>query len=501
MLFTSLQFALFLFVVLLLLRVVAQQGSRANVLLLIASLTFYTLWNPAYLPLLLADIGVNWLLVRRIAASQGAARRTFLLASIVFTLGLLVWFKYAAFLVESALPILGQLSLALPVPDVLLPLGISFYSFQIVALAVDTYRNDTSRNDTVLRNDTILDEGPANVGRERDASAQATPGLFQYALYISFFPQLIAGPILRGRDLLPQLRAGRQPSPARARRGIWLLASGLSKKVILADFLLAPFADEVFGAPGIGNASFHWIALYAFAFQIYFDFSGYTDMARGTALLIGYELPENFHEPFLSRSPQEFWQRWHMTLSRWLSLYLFIPASRALLRRGGARWGAAGIAQLLTMTVCGLWHGAGWNFVVWGALQGVLLVAWRFPRRPGAAPLAWSDLPSLLLFFQIFCVTLVFFRSPDLASAVVYLEALFVPGELPGWPRLAALAVALSAGLHVAERAIRTRSAELQAWCAARPGRAYLEAAVCGLIAGAAVMVSGAGGEFIYFQF
>ena len=477
MLFTTFPFALFLLAVLLLLRLVARRGDRANALLLAASLTFYTLWIPAYLPLLLADVGVNWLLLRRIAASEPgrAPRRLFLLLSIAFTVGLLVYFKYAAFLVESSLPVLRQLSLEIPVPAILLPLGISFYSFQIVSMAIDTYRED----------------------------APAPPGLFHYALYVTFFPQLIAGPILRAKELLPQLLAGRQPSPDRRRRGIWLLTSGIAKKVIFADFLLAPFADQVFGAPGVANARFHWVALYAFAFQIYFDFSGYTDMARGVALLIGYELPENFREPFLSRSPQEFWQRWHITLSRWLRLYLFTPISHALMRRGGPRWDAPAVpvAQLVTMTVCGLWHGAGWNFVLWGVLQGVLLAAWRLPRRPSGAPIVARDVPAMLLLFHLFCCTLVFFRSPDLATAGAYFMALFVPGDLPGWPRLASLAVGLAVGLHVAERALRTRSAELQAWFAARPARAYLEAVAFGLLAGIAIMVSGAGGEFIYFQF
>jgi D-alanyl-lipoteichoic acid acyltransferase DltB (MBOAT superfamily) len=247
------------------------------------------------------------------------------------------------------------------------------------------------------------------------------------------------------------------------------------------------------------------VGVYAFAFQIYFDFSGYTDIARGVALLIGYELPENFHEPYLSRSPQEFWQRWHMTLSRWLGLYLFVPVSRALFRRAPSRPRLIGaIAQLVTMSICGLWHGAGWHFVLWGVLQAVLLIVWPSRRRGGRghqAPLRWSDLPSILLFFNVFCVTLVLFRAPDLAAAVEYLQALFRPGELPGFPRLAALAVATAAALHIAERILRTRAAEIQAWFAERPSRALLEATGFGLLVGAAILASGAGGEFIYFQF
>jgi alginate O-acetyltransferase complex protein AlgI len=478
MLFITFQFAIFLLALLLVLRLLRGRRAVGNGVLLAASLAFYTLWIPAYLPLLLADIGVNYALLRAMTAyAPGSTRRrTILTASITFTIGLLAFFKYAAFMVETALPALQTASLEIPVPDILLPLGISFYSFQIVSFAVDSYRED----------------GPP------------VPGLADYALYIAFFPQLIAGPILRGKELLPQIAAGMDRTPERTRRGLWLLASGIGKKVLLADFLLAPFADEVFGAPGVGNARFHWVGVYAFAFQIYFDFSGYTDMARGIGLLFGYELPENFHEPYLSRSPQEFWQRWHMTLSRWLSLYLFVPISRGLLRRTRGRQGRLLMAftQLVTMALCGLWHGAGWHFVVWGVLQGVLLVAWPARRRRRDPDrITGSDLPSILLFFHLFCVTLVFFRAPDATAALSYIESLFVPGELPGWPRLAALAVALSATLHVIERWLRPRAAELQSWFAARPSRAVIEAVAFGVLAGAAIMVSGAGGEFIYFQF
>ena len=226
-------------------------------------------------------------------------------------------------------------------------------------------------------------------------------------------------------------------------------------------------------------------------------------MARGIALLLGFELPENFHEPYLSRSPQEFWQRWHMTLSRWLRLYLFTPIARALMRRGGSRLDriALLVAQLVTMTLCGLWHGAGWNFVLWGALQGVLLVAWRRPKRSQTDRVRAADAPAIHLFYTLFCLTLVFFRCPDLTTALGFLEGLFVPGDLAGWPRLATASVLVCAALHFVERWARPQSASLQGWFAARPGAAYLEAAAFGLLTGIAIMVAGAGGEFIYFQF
>jgi len=478
MLFTTSQFALFFVLLLLLLRLVPA-GAR-NPLLLFASLVFYTLWIPSYLPLLLVDAGVNYVLLRAMlgAAPGSPRRRAFFVLAVVFTLSLLVYFKYAVFLVETAAPLLRGLALDVPVPDILLPLGISFYTFQIISLSADLYGGDEGED------------------------ALPLGGFGRYLLFVSFFPQLIAGPILRGREFLPQLARGAQRTPERSRRGRWLIASGVAKKVLVADFLLAPFVESVFSMPGVGNASFHWVALYAFSFQLYFDFSGYTDIARGLALMIGYELPENFREPFLSRSPQEFWLRWHMTLSRWLRLYLFTPIAHALMLRGGPRWDgpAVPVAQLLTMAVCGLWHGAGWTFVLWGVLQGVLLVGWRLPRTPDAERLAWRDVPAILLFYHLFCLTLVIFRCPDLGKAGAFFAGLAGNG-LAGWPVLEASVVAACVLLHVAERFVRPRVGPLQAALAERGWGIYAEATAFGVLAGAVVLAAGAGGEFIYFQF
>ena len=253
MLFNSFSFLIFFAVFGLAYRLAPR---RARIpLLLAASLLFYSLWIPVYLLLLLLEIGVNWWLLRAIA--RGPRPRVALAASIVFTLSLLGYFKYAAFLVAGASPLLERLLGAHPVlSEILLPLGISFYSFNILALAIDTAR-----------------------GREGEP-----PSLPHYALFIAFFPHLIAGPILRGRDFLPQLAQGERMTPERTRRGLWLIASGIGKKMILGDFVLAPFVADVFASPGVANAPVHWLALYSFAFQIYFDFSGYTDMARGLAL-------------------------------------------------------------------------------------------------------------------------------------------------------------------------------------------------------------------------
>jgi len=468
MLFNTLQFALFLVVVVALFRSLPR--SARNPFLLGASLLFYALWVPSYLLLLIVDVVVNYALLRGIARS--AYRKLCLVVSVVFTLGLLAYFKYAAFLVEAMAPGLRwSFGLEVPAPDILLPLGISFYSFQIIALAVDTYRGHAERVESLAR----------------------------YALFVSFFPQLLAGPILRGSQLLPQLARGAQPSSERTHRGLWLLASGVGKKVIVADFLLAPYVDSVFDAPGIASAPFHLIAAFSFAFQIYFDFSGYTDMARGMALLLGFELPFNFTEPYLARNPQEFWRRWHITLSTWLSHYVYMPLGSS--RRGEAR---RSLDIVFTMLLAGLWHGAGWHFLVWGGMQGILLVAHRLfggRRTEYHAPVRLRDAPRIFAFVSVYSLTLIFFRASDLSSALTFAGGLIPGGDHAGWPLFQTLILLLCFGSHVVERWLRTHGAEIYDWLAAHPWTAFLEAAAFGTLLGLAILVYGAGGEFIYFQF
>jgi len=467
MLFNTLQFAIFFCAVLAVFRCVPR--SARTMWLLGASLLFYLLWYPMYLLLLLLDIGVNYLLVRALASSRRP--RLVLATSVSFTLGLLAYFKYAAFFVESAAPLLAAgFGWSPPVPEIVLPLGISFYSFQIIGLAIDTYRG----------------HGPP------------VPNLGRYALFVSFFPQLIAGPILRGDELLPQIESGGTITPERTRRGIWLIASGLTKKVIFADFLLAPFVDEVFAVPGVGSAPFHWAAAYSFAFQIYFDFSGYTDMARGLACLLGYELPLNFREPYLSRNPAEFWHRWHVTLSRWLRDYLYIPLGG---NRGGPIRTYVNLA--LTMLLGGLWHGAAWNFVVWGGLHGVMLACHRRFRRTDAetAPLRPGDVPRIFLMFHAATLLFVFFRASTFPGALTFIEALVAGGKHHGWPVLQMLVLLVCANLHWLERAARLHIVAVRERLATTWWGIALEGCALGSVVGLAVAVGGAGGEFIYFQF
>jgi alginate O-acetyltransferase complex protein AlgI len=468
MLFNSLQFALFLLAVLVLHRSLPR--AWRNPLLLGASLLFYTLWIPAYLLLLLVDIGVNYALLR--AMLRSARPRIYLVGAVIFTLGLLGSFKYAALAVETAAPLLrAGFGFTPPVPEIFLPLGISFYSFQILALTIDSYRGDI--------------EPPRSLAR--------------YALFVSFFPQLIAGPILRGFQFLPQLERGGRPNRERTRRGLWLLSSGIAKKVILADFLLSGFVNDVFSAPGVGSIPVHLVAAWSFSFQIYFDFSGYTDMARGIALLLGFELPFNFLEPYLARNPAEFWRRWHITLSRWLGDYLYIPLGGN--RRGSLRtYGNL----LLTMLLGGLWHGAAWNFVIWGGLHGILLVIHRrFGKRSGDidAPFSPADVLRICLLFNVVSLIWIFFRAPSFDLAWTFLTALVTGGQMTGWPLVQTAVVALCMLLHIAERVVRLHLDEIQGFFARPWWGPALEGLAMGSLVGLAIAASDVGAEFIYFQF
>ncbi len=464
MLFNSLQFAVFFLCVLALHR--AAPPARRNGLLLGASLFFYFCWIPAYLVLLIAEASINYVLLRRMAASRRPG--VWLTASVVTSLGVLAAFKYGVFFALDVAPLLG---LSLPVPDLILPLGISFYTFQMIALATDTYRGRIEA-----------------VAHYRD-----------YLLFVVFFPQLVAGPIVRGSELLPQIRQGGETNRERSRRGAWLLGAGAFKKIVLGDFLLGPFVDFAFDNPAGAAAPIRLLGLYSFAFQIYFDFSGYTDMARGIALLLGFELPRNFLEPYLSRNPSEFWRRWHITLSRWLRDYLYIPL-------GGNREGQARLFAnlLITMTLGGLWHGAGWNFVIWGMLHGVLLVGHRLivgpPSSLPAREAAPRDALRVLALFHSVGLLWVFFRCATPHDAMDYLGTLFTGDYTTGWPIAQVLIVMLCAGLQVLERFARKRGPALRARLETRPGGA-IEGAVFGVILALAFWLGGAGEAFIYFQF
>jgi D-alanyl-lipoteichoic acid acyltransferase DltB (MBOAT superfamily) len=355
MLFNSFTFVLFLAVVLPLYYLLSHRGQ--NRLLVVASCVFYGAWSWWFLALLLFSIFIDYSLAHAIHASADDRRRKFLVTvSCVLNLGALAFFKYANFLVGNVTGLLDLLHL--PVPPVylhiLLPIGISFYTFHSLSYIIDIYRR------VLIPLHSFTD----------------------YALYVLYFPQLVAGPIARAHDLIPQLHNPRVVTRDHLVQGCWLILWGFFKKLVIADNL-AVVADQIFAStPDSGVTCL--IGVYAFALQIYGDFSGYTDIARGLGKLMGINLAFNFNLPYLARNPADFWHRWHISLSTWLRDYLYIPL-------GGNRGGPVktGRNLLLTMLLGGLWHGAAWHYVAWGGYHGLFLIAHRLvSRRPGspAAP-------------------------------------------------------------------------------------------------------------------
>ena len=359
--------------------------------LALASLFFYGYWNPTYLPLLLISVAVNFGVGRLIAVSDAPApRRALLIAGLAFDLILLGYYKYAGFLVETMNVGLG---LGLPVPEIYLPLGISFFTFTQIAFLVDVYQRKASEYRAV-----------------------------HYLLFVTFFPHLIAGPILHHKEIMPQFARRRtyRLSAGNFAVGLSIFCIGLAKKTAVADGL-APFANHVFDAarqgvtPGLVEA---WTGALAYTLQLYFDFSGYSDMAIGLARILGIKMPLNFLSPYKAADIIDFWRRWHMTLSRFLRDYLYIPLGGS--RRGKAR---RYLNLMITMALGGLWHGAGWTFAAWGTLHGLYLVAnhaWRALReRLGirARSTVWTRTLARAITFLAVVAGWVVFRADTLASA------------------------------------------------------------------------------------
>jgi alginate O-acetyltransferase complex protein AlgI len=345
--FSSLRFFLFLALILALLAFPLGLR-RKKMLLCAASCLFYAAWDYRYLALLLLISGIDFYCAARISLTENErARKAWVALSVVTNLGILGYFKYADFFLDSANGlILRAGGHELPLLRVFLPAGISFYTFKSMSYTIDVYRR----------------------------AIKPVGSLLEYAMFVTFFPDLIAGPIVRASVFLPQLDREIGPTAARLRAGASRFLIGLGKKLLIAD-QCAVVADAVFASPATWSCFDAWCGLIAYSLQIYCDFSGYSDMAIGTAAMIGYDLPRNFRMPYLAANVADFWRRWHITLSEWLRDYLYIPL-------GGNRKGRArNYANLLvTMLLGGLWHGASWNFVLWGFLHGAALAvhrAWR----------------------------------------------------------------------------------------------------------------------------
>jgi len=368
-----------------------------RVMLLGASYAFYMVWSVPFSSLLVFSTVIDYTAARVIDGSDSPLRRRLgLITSLVANLGVLAVFKYADFFSNSAYSLTG----ARPWPelDLILPLGISFYTFQTMSYTIDVYRGHLS----------------------------ARKSLIDVALYVSFFPQLVAGPIIRADTLIPQLREEIDENWQLIRAGIALIVWGMCKKVFIAD-TMAPVVNEAYGNASATSGMGLLSATYAFAIQIYCDFSGYTDIAIGSALVLGIRLPANFREPYLSCSIREFWRRWHISLSTWLRDYLYIPL-------GGSKRGPTHtqVNLMITMLLGGLWHGAGWNWVVWGGLQGTFMIVERIIGLSETPPRALiAKLIRWFITFHLVCLSWVFFRATDIGHAweVLTRIATNAPGE------------------------------------------------------------------------
>ena len=432
----------------------------SNAWLVAASLFFYAWWRAEYLALLAASIAVNFTVGRTIMhrAAQGRPTQALVTAGVVFDLALLGYFKYANFFAANVAALLG---LTQPHLNVILPIGISFFTFTQIAFLVDAHHRKAEE-----------------------------PSLVNYALFVTYFPHLLAGPILHHREMMPQFAdtANKRVDFDNMARGLTLLAIGLAKKVLIAD-TLAQWANEGFAAAHPLTFADAWLAILCYTMQIYFDFSGYTDMALGMALMMNIRLPQNFDSPYRQRNLREFWRHWHMTLMRFLRDYVYIPL-------GGSRRGEActAFALVLTFALGGLWHGANWTFVLWGVANGLGLVAVRLWSRTGIQlPIAaaWA------ITFIFVNLAWVLFRAPDISMAGAMLAALLGGRGFAGFTSLPApytLATLGVACLIVAMPRNSNRIVQEMSF------RWPLQAATALLLA-AGVLCLGNPTEFLYFNF
>jgi D-alanyl-lipoteichoic acid acyltransferase DltB (MBOAT superfamily) len=472
MLFPTIQFAVFFVVVLTANWLLMPHPRRWKLFMLAASYVFYGAWDWRFLGLLGGSTLVNQLAVRAMAGSTTqSARRRILVGALAANLGVLGWFKYYGFFASSLINLLRPVGIDLPLPllTIVLPVGISFFTFQALSYVIDVYRRQ---------------EEPAS--------------LLEFAVFLAFFPQLVAGPIVRSSEFIPQLWTRRDPRRVEGARAFALIAGGLFKKVVVANTLAGAIVDPVFASPHQFSALEVLIGVYGYAVQIYADFSGYTDIAIGVALLMGFRFARNFNAPYVATSLQDFWRRWHMTLSRWLRDYLYVPL-------GGNRSGRLATYRnlMLTMLLGGLWHGAAWTFVIWGGLHGLGLAVerWAGERRGGAEArpptTAWARAGRRLLTFHLVCLGWVFFRAESLAGVGAILSRFADWGPAPAITPAVLALVAGGIGVQYVPQDVRTR---LQfAFARLRP---VAMAAALGLFL---LLLDGLGPEgvapFIYFQF
>ena len=375
-----------------------------TLLLLAASYYFYMSWNAKLAAVVAGSSLVDYLIALAIEDARTTVRRKMLLSvSIVMNLGLLFYFKYANFFLESLHDLLASMGIhgKMPVLDVILPIGISFYTFEAISYTVDVYWRRTR--------------------------AERNP--IHFLLFITFFPRMVAGPIIRAKNFLPQLHRRKKFDFARIDLGLQYVLMGLFKKMAIAD-RMACLADPVYQNPAKYSTDGVWVAVVAYSLQVYCDFSGYSDIAIGTAHMLGFKLPENFNMPYLAKNIAEFWRRWHISLSTWLRDYVFISL-------GGSRGSEfrTAVTLIVTMTLCGLWHGAKWTFVGFGVVQGFMMLTHRYFHRYSKAheglktflETRMGEFLRVLVTYWTFIVSLVVFRSQDFATAGAIFHRMFTP--------------------------------------------------------------------------
>lgn len=473
MVFNSLTFAVF-FACVLVLHHLPLGWTTKKVNLLIASYLFYAAWNPPFVVLLWISTVVDWWAAKKLVSAENPhARRAWMLLSVVVNLGMLGYFKYGGFLMENFAVLMQSLGVAYQPPqlDIVLPVGISFYTFATLSYTLDVY----------LR-------------RSKPAS-----NFLDYALFVTFFPHLVAGPIMRPTELVPQFEHPHRATAAQLRFGLALMVLGLFQKIVLADGFLAPAAEAVYDAPpGMAPGALDaWMGTLAFSGQIFCDFAGYSTTAIGAAMCLGFAMPDNFRFPYAAVGFSDFWRRWHITLSAWLRDYLYIPL-------GGNRHGPERtyFALMATMLLGGLWHGASWTFVVWGGLHGLYLAVERALRSrfAGYVPGPLVLLGLGLLTYALVNITWVFFRSKGFGQAWSVLQGMF-GGNADAGPILSVAHLTMVAlivgGIVAAHWLMRSRT--LEAMLTQR--HPVPLSAGLGLMAFAIVAAQGAGNAFIYFQF
>ncbi len=392
------------FIIVLIIHYSLRNWKTQKINLLVVSYIFYSAWNPLFVFLLIISTICDWIVAKRIYRSHTKKSKTsYLILSLVINLGLLGYFKYGAFLLDNTIHLLSTVGIIFQPAsfDIILPVGISFYTFQTLSYSLDVYRGKLK---------------PGN-------------SLLDYALYVSFFPQLVAGPIVRAGDFLPQCEKPRRASQDQLGWGLSLLTIGLFMKIILADTLFAPVVDKVYDNPEqFGNIE-TWTAILSFSGQIFCDFAGYSTCAIGIALCLGFVLPDNFKAPYAALGFRDFWRRWHISLSSWFRDYVYISL-------GGNRLSVTRthLNVMITMLIAGLWHGASWMFVLWGGLHGFYLLIENKIRASNHSNVqrSWlTQLALIILTYLIVSVTWILFRAENLNDAAIILSHLYSSSSHP----------------------------------------------------------------------